>query len=291
MVDKRVSTSNMLIYAFIATIAFLCLLPMWLLVTTSLMNARELAKEGVKLFPRHISFEAYRVLLYGGINTLGTAYYVTFLSTLLGTVMALLITASAGYALSSPMLKGAGSISLYFYITMLFSGGMVPWYLINYKLGVFNNFFALVIPSLLFNPFNLFLVRNFMKQLPVSLGESARMDGASEYMIAWRIYLPLSAPVLATITLFYGLGYWNSWWNAIMLIEDQTLFPLQYLLVRIRSSLAAMRLSNISGGAERPPTIPVQNAVTLVTIGPIILLYPFLQRFFIKGIVIGAVKG
>lgn len=278
------------IYVVIALIAIVCFLPMWLLFTTSITDSKELLLEGVRIFPNNVSWEADRYLLTTGRSTIVQSYAITIYSTLVGTVLAVLMTAAAGYALSCAHLKGAGFLSLYFFITMLFSGGMVPWYLINKKLGLDNNFWALVVPSLMFSPYNMFLVRNYMKGLPVSMAESARIDGASEFVIAWRIFIPLSVPVLATITLFYALGYWNSWWNAVMLVENKDLFPLQYMLVKIRSNLKAMQVSG-AASSIRVPTQPVQNATTLATIGPILLLYPFLQRYFIKGIVIGAVKG
>lgn len=278
------------IYIVITFIAIFCFLPMWLLFTTSITSSRELLLEGVRLFPNNVSWEAYRYLMTTGRATIVQSYAITIYSTLVGTMLAVVITAAAGYALSCPRLKGAGVLSLYFFITMLFSGGMVPWYMINKKLGINDNFWALVVPSLMFSPYNMFLVRNYMKGLPVSMAESARIDGASEFVIAWRIFIPLSVPVLATVTLFYALSYWNNWWNAVMLVENKNLFPLQYMLVKIRSNLKAMQV-NGAASSIRVPTQPVQNATTLATIGPILLLYPFLQRYFIKGIVIGAVKG
>ena len=278
------------IYVFITILALICFLPMWLLFTTSITDSKELLLEGVRLFPQNVSLEAYRYLLTTGKSTIVQSYAITIYSTLVGTVLAVIMTAAAGYALSCPHLKGTSFFALYFFITMLFSGGMVPWYMINKKLGLDNNFWALVVPSLMFSPYNMFLVRNYMKGLPISMAESARIDGASEFVIAWKIFIPLSVPVLATVTLFYALGYWNSWWNAVMLVEDKELFPLQYMLVKIRSNLKAMQVSG-AASSIRVPTQPVQNAITLATIGPILLLYPFLQRYFIKGIVIGAVKG
>lgn len=176
---------------------------------------------------------------------------------------------------------------------MIFSAGIVPWYLMNRWLGLTDNILALIIPSLLFSPFNLFLVRNFMNGVPDSLRESATIDGANDLTIAFRIYLPLCTPVLATIALFYGLDYWNNWWNAIMLINDRSLYPLQFLLLQLKSEISMLNEMTMLAGAGDVtlPAESVKMATAIVTIGPIIFLYPYLQKYFVKGLVIGSVKG
>ena len=174
---------------------------------------------------------------------------------------------------------------------MVFSAGLVPWYMVSKRIGAYDNMLALIIPSLLFSPFNMFLVRNFVGGIPEALNESARMDGAGEVRIAFQIYFPLCTPVLATITLFYAIGYWNNYFNAVMLISNRKLYTLQMLLFQIQSEITAM--SKLTSGAVRvnPPKEAFKMATSVVTMGPIILLYPFLQKYFVKGIVVGAVKG
>ena len=174
---------------------------------------------------------------------------------------------------------------------MVFSAGLVPWYMINKQLGIYNNMWALIVPSLMFSPFNMFLVRNFVREIPAALNESALIDGAGEVRIAFSIYFPLCLPVLATIALFYAIGYWNNYFNAVMLIDDQKLYTLQMLLLKIQSEITA--LSKVAQGAIRanPPQESFKMAASVITMGPIILLYPFLQKYFVKGMVVGAVKG
>ena len=286
---KRLNLATAIIIFFIAMYTLICLLPMLLVLIVSITDESTLIKEGIKIIPSKISFLAYRLLFNGASGALGRSYYVTIISTLIGTVIATTISAMAAYVLNDNSFKGKNVISFYFYFTMLFNGGMVPWYLINRTLGLYNNLWALIIPSLLFSPYNMFLIRNYMKTLPVSLMESARLDGANSVTIAFRIYLPLSVPVLAAVALFYGIGYWNSWWNAIMLIDNDKWYPLQFLLLKIRSALAGLKLNGVNN--IKVPGQPLQNATTIVSIGPIIFLYPLLQRYFIKGLVVGAIKG
>jgi putative aldouronate transport system permease protein len=199
----------------------------------------------------------------------------------------------AAYTLSNKNVRYRNNLSLYFFITMIFSTGIVPWYLVCRNLKLTDNILALIVPSLLFSPFNLFLVRNFMEGIPESLRESATIDGANDITIALKIYIPLCVPVLATISLFYGLAYWNDWFNAIMLVSNQRIYPLQFLLLQLQSQIKMINdlQSNIGQGAFAPPTESIKMATMIVTIGPIVFLYPFLQRYFIKGLIIGSVKG
>lgn len=281
----------MTISLFILIVTAFCILPLYLVIITSFSNEADLSRSGFKLFPDAFSLDAYR-LLFSSESMIYRAYSITILTTAIGTAMAVTVTAMAGFCLANKKVRFRHHLALFFYFTMLFSGGMVPWYLINRSLGFYNNIWALIIPGLVFNPFNMYIVRNFMERIPDSLSESATIDGAHEVTIAFRIVMPIATPVLATITLFYGVAYWNSWWNAIMLINNPDLYPLQYLLFQLRSQLDALRLNpDAISAIGRIPGESLRMATTAVTIGPIILLYPLLQRFFIKGIVIGAIKG
>jgi len=231
-------------------------------------------------------------MFQSGSNVIN-GYAISVFVTVVGTILAVIITGLAGYTLSNKNVKYRGALGLYFFIPMVFSAGIVPWYLICITLHLKDNILALLIPNLLFSPFNLFLVRNFMDGIPDSLRESATIDGANDIIISFKIYFPLSMPVLATIGLFYGLAYWNDWWNAIMLVDSRNLYPIQYLLLQLKSQISMLRdLQYLSRtGNLTPPAESLKMAIVIITIGPIMLLYPFLQRYYVKGLVIGSVKG
>ena len=216
----------------------------------------------------------------------------TGIATVFGTIVASFITFGAGYTLANRSCRYRDGLSLYFYITMVFSAGLVPWYMMCKALGCYDNIWALIVPSLMFNPFNMFLVRNFVRGIPAELNESAKIDGAGEVRIAFTIFFPLCLPVLATIALFYAIGYWNNYFNAVMLVNNEDYYSLQMLLFKIQSQITAM--SNLMAGATHtanPPKESFKMATSVITMGPIIILYPFLQKYFVKGMVVGAVKG
>ncbi|QGQ95140.1 carbohydrate ABC transporter permease [Paenibacillus psychroresistens] len=272
--------------------ALLCTLPILLVLIVSFSDENSVLKKGYSFFPNKFSLAAYKTA-FSSSDQLISSYMVSIGVTVIGTLAAVLITGMAGYMLANRQVRYRNMIALFFFITMLFNAGLVPWYMVNDLLGFKNNFLALLIPSLLFSPFNLFLVRNFMQGLPEALLESARIEGANDGYIAFRIVFPLSMPVLATVALFYGLGYWNNWFNAIMLIDKESLYPLQYLLYKLQSEISMInQMQGISStGNLTVPKESFKMAIAIITIGPIVLLYPFLQRFIIKGLIVGAVKG
>jgi putative aldouronate transport system permease protein len=196
----------------------------------------------------------------------------------------------AAYSLSRKCLKYRNFFALAFYFTMVFNAGLVPWYIIVTKLGIKDSIWVLILP-MCFNPFNMLLMRNYFKSLPDAVIESAKIDGAGEYRIFTGIMLPMALPGLAVITLFYMLSFWNDWWMALLFINDTKLYPLQFLLRKILSNIifASKNPTMINKGAI--PQETVKMATCIVTIGPIIFVYPFIQRYFVKGITIGAVKG
>jgi len=278
-----------IIYVIIGAFALFCFLPLLLMVIVSFTSEISIIANGYSFFPAEWSLRAYR-MLFASNSLVPSAYRVTITVTLIGTLVAVLITYGAGYTLASKQCRYRDTLSLYFYITMVFSAGLVPWYMINRNMGFYNNLWALIVPSLMFSPFNMFLMRNFIRGLPEELSESARIDGAGEMRIAFSIYFPLALPVVATVTLFYAIAYWNNFFNAIMLVRDREFFPLQMLLFRIQSEITEMRMIGMVGGGL-PPREGFIMATAVITMGPIILLYPFLQKYFVKGIVVGAVKG
>ena len=283
-------TGTFFIYLFVGLFALMCLLPFLMVIIVSFTEEKSITMNGYSFFPQQWSLSAYR-MMFGKTSSVPRSYLVTTTATVVGTLIAVIITFGAGYTLANKQCRYRNGLALYFYFTMVFSAGLVPWYMVSRRIGAYNNMAALIVPSLMFSPFNMFLVRNFVNGIPDALNESARMDGAGEIRIAFQIYLPLCTPVLATITLFYAIGYWNNYFNAVMLIDDRNLYPLQMLLFQIQSEITAM--SRMAQGTIRtnPPKEAFKMATSVVTMGPIILLYPFLQKYFIKGIVVGAVKG
>lgn len=289
---RKLTISKFLIYAGVSIFTFMCLIPMVLTLMVSITDESAILKNGYSFIPGKFSLYAYRLMFQGGSSVV-RGYIISILVTVVGTFLALGITGLAAYTLSNKNVKYRNVLALFFFITMIFTSGVVPWYLICRAIGTKDNIFALLIPNLLFNPFNLFLVRNFMDGIPDSLRESATIDGANDAFIAFKIYFPLSIPVLATVGLFYGLAYWNDWWNAIMLIDNNKLFPIQYLLLQLRSQIQMLRdLQFLSRtGTTTQPSESLKMATAVITIGPIVLLYPYLQKYFVKGLIVGSVKG
>jgi putative aldouronate transport system permease protein len=284
---------NIITHTVVTLFALLCIAPMVLAIMVSVSSEQSIVKNGYSFWPEGFSLQAYRMIFSSGSQVM-RSYGVSIAVTAVGTVLAVIITCFASYSLSTRNNKYMNRMGLFFFVTMIFGAGIVPWYLISTKLGLRNNFMALVIPSLLFSPFNMFLTKNFMQGIPESLRESAVIDGANDIHVAVKIYMPLCVPIIATIALFYGLAYWNDYWNAIMLVEDTKLYPLQYMLLRLKSQISMMRdLQNLLGGTgmAMPPSESVKMATALVTIGPIVLLYPYLQKYFVSGLTIGSIKG
>lgn len=291
--SKKMTPGKVMIYLIVVLAACFCLLPLVLVVVVSFTAEEEIIRNGYSFLPGRVSVEAYKTLLKNGEEVF-RCYANSVALTAVGTVLATVITAMASYSLANPSVQYRNRISMFFFVTMVFNGGMVPWYIMCKNLGLTENYLALLIPSLIFNPFNLFLMRNYMQQLPASLMESAKLDGANDGVIAFRIYFPLCKPILATVALFYGIAYWNDWWNAIMLVSDSKMYPIQYYLMKLRSDQNFMKQLQSAGVAGRgafAPSESLQMATAAITIGPIILLYPFLQKYIVKGLVIGSVKG
>ncbi len=278
------------VYVFLGIYALLCFLPILLVFMISISDENAIRINGYRFIPGKFSLGAYELLLGETIIML-RSYGISIFITVAGTLLAVAITAMAAYAISNPTVKYRNHLALFFFFTMIFSGGIVPWYMVCRLFGFYDNILALLVPNLLFSAFNLFLTRNFMRSLPPALIESAKIDGANDFVIAFRIIFPLCAPVLATIALFYGLAYWNDWWNAIMLVDNQKLYPVQYFLFKIQSDIRMLTEIQGASGSGVLPAESTKMATAIVTIGPIVLMYPYLQRYFVKGLVIGSVKG
>lgn len=283
--------AQILILILVLLVCLFCVLPVLLVFMTSFSSEQAVQQYGYSFWPKEFSLAAYRLVFSNG-SMVFSSYRVSIIVTLVGTLGALLITYMAGYTLAAPHVRYRNVLSMVFFIPMVFSAGMVPWYMVNTLLGLKNNYLALIVPSLLFSSYNMFLTRNFLRGVPEALMESAKVDGANDITVAFRIYFPLATPVLATITLFYGVAYWNDYWNSIMLINSRVYYPLQFLLYKLKSDIQMMKdVSNMGVITGSMPSDTFKMATCVLTMGPILLLYPYLQRYFIKGLVIGSVKG
>ncbi len=282
-------------YAATGTFALLCLLPFWVALVASFSNETSLVHDGYRLWVNHFDLTAYR-LIFTGSDTVLNAYGVTILTTACGVGLTILLTSSLAYPLTVPTLKYRNAMSLFAYATMLFNGGLVPTYILTTRfLHMGNSIWVLIVPGAL-NAYNMFLMKNYFSSIPESLSESAKMDGATEIYIYFKVILPLSTPIIATIALFSAMGYWNEWFKVLLYIDNPRLFTLQYLIMRLQQQVDFLtsslnRAARSSLGNVAVPTISVRLSTAMVSMGPIILLYPLLQRYFMKGIMIGAVKG
>ena len=269
-----------------------CLMPFILVVIASFTDEATLVRVGYRFIPSQWSIEAYKAIFRS--DTIPRAYAISIFVTVVGTVMSLIITAMGAYTLSCTQVKYRNKIAFFFYFTMLFNGGMVPTYiLISKYLNLRDSIWVYIIPALL-NPWNMFMLRNFFNDIPEALKESARLEGAHEWLILFRIILPLSLPALATIGLFYALNYWNAWMEAMLYIDDEKLYTLQYIIMKIiRNINSATQIAGegAAAGTVVPPSYTIRLATAIVTIGPIVFLYPFLQKYFVGGLKVGGVKG
>ncbi len=291
-IGKEEKFVRAIFYIVITTFALICLLPFLLMITSSFMNEKEILTEGYKLIPKRISFSAYEFLFRNSKNLLAS-YRITITIAVTGTVLGLFFMSMAGYVLCRKDLKYRNQISFFMYFTTLFSGGLIPSYILMVNgLGLKDSIWAMILPGLM-SPWSIFLMRNFMKAIPDSLYESAAIDGAGDFKIYWRIYMPLAKPSLATIGLFLTLGYWNEWYNAMLYIQSAVKFPLQYFLQRIvsQANIQLLIQKGVTVNIGDLPSESIKMATAVVAIGPIILLYPFVQRYFVSGLTIGAVKG
>lgn len=283
---------NIVSYIIIIAVGLMCLLPFLLIISGSLTAESSIFQDGYRLIPGKFSVEAYKIL-FKSPDSLIQSYFITIVVAVLGTVLGLFFTSMSSYVLLRKDFKWRNVFAFYFFFTTLFSGGLVPWYILMVKyLGMKDNPVALLLPGL-FNVFYMLIMRSFMRSIPDSLIESARIDGAGDFQIFIRIMFPLITPALATIGLFIALGYWNEWFNAMMFMDNEKYFTLQYYLYRVLNSMTFA--STVAEKANIPlPDMPTESfklAMTVIATGPIILLYPAVQKYFIKGITIGAVKG
>ncbi|MDR2079702.1 MAG: carbohydrate ABC transporter permease [Treponema sp.] len=277
---------------FVLTFAVLCLLPFVMMVSASVSDENVVMTEGIGILPKGFSLEAYKIALKNPKYIIGS-YIVTILLTLTGTGVGLFLIAMTGYALYRPDFFIRNKISFFFYFTTLFSAGLAPSYIwMTRYLNLRNNYLAVLLP-LLMSPWLIILMRNFMKSIPYEITESGKVDGAGDFRIFISLIFPMMKPALATIGLFLALSYWNEWYNSMLYLPNMDYKPLQYYLYKIVNEAAALRQS-LAGSVViigALPTTTLKMATAVLATGPIILLYPFVQKYFISGIVVGSVKG
>lgn len=278
-------------YILVIALALFCVIPFIMMISGSLSDNAEIVKHGYSLLPRGFSTRAY-TSLFEYPDQILRAYGVTIVTTVVGTVVGLLLTSMAGYVLARKDFKQRNGVGFMIYFTTLFGGGLVPWYIVlTSVLHLKNSYWGLIIPMLL-SPFNIFLFKNFLKSVPDSLIESARIDGAGDFYIYWKIVLPLAKAALATIGLFTALGYWNDWYLSSLLITDPNKYKLQFLLNNILQNSQYMAQASLAGSAQKTmPSETVKLATAIIVTGPVVLFYPFAQRYFVEGLTIGSVKG
>ena len=288
--DRRVF--NIISVVLLSLLTLFCTLPFWLILSGSFTSQDSILTDGYRLLPKIFSLEAYQFLFKAPEDMLH-AYGVTIFVTAVGTFSSMIVTSMAAYVLSSRDFTYRNTVSFFFYFTTVFGGGLVPWYIFNMKYLHFkNNYISLILPTLV-NVTYLLILKSYMANIPEAVFESARLDGANDWTIYRRIALPLSKAGLATVGLFIALIYWNDWYAAMLYIDDDRMYPLQYYLNDILNKSQGMMNAAARAGipSAQVPSEPVKLAMTVVATGPIVLLYPFLQKYFVKGVTIGAVKG
>ena len=290
--DKR---EQILITIFVGILCVVVLIPFLLLVSISLSKEEDILFNGYKLIPQHLSLDAYK-FVFSSPGKIFQAYKVTIFYSLISMVLSTLLMSMIAYPLTRKKLKGRRALSFYLYFTMLFSGGLVPSYiLITQYLKLSNSILVYIIPSLI-NPWNIFMLRSFFSDLPESMIESVKIDGASEYRIFWSFILPLSKPVIATVALTTFLVKWNEWFTCMLYINDTELYSLQFLLQSIMDNIKLLQELDASGSGRlidmaQIPSETTRMVMTVVVAGPAVLVFPFFQKYFVKGLTVGSVKG
>ena len=287
---NRVATIILTILVIIA------MLPILLIVIASFSAESSLIRNGYTYWPEQWSLDAYYYMVKQSIMIL-RSYGVSFLVTFVGTALSVIITTMLAYPMSRKSFKYRNALAFFVFFTMLFNGGIVPSYIMWTKFfHIKNTIWALIIPNYLVSAFNVILVKNYYQNsVPDSLIEAAQLDGASELKIFFKVMLPLAVPTVATISLFTGICYWNDWTNGLYYISNEKLYSIQQLLMKIMNNIQAMRSSSnaalIGTGAIDLPGTSIRMAMAVIGILPIMLIYPFVQKYLVKGVVVGAVKG
>ena len=279
------------VHAALILLSLACLLPFIMILSVSLTSEEAIAANGYNLIPSVFSLEAYQYV-FQNPGEVTSAYLTTIFVTVFGTIVGTLIMTMLAYPMSRPDFRFKNAFSFYVYFTMLFSGGLVPTYLLVTKyLGLKDTVWALIVPILL-SGWNVMLLRMFLSSIPSALIEAANLEGASEFRIFFSIVIPLGKVGIVTVALFTALNFWNDWYQAMLYIDHGDLTTLQYMLYRVMNKVnLAKEYSEMSGSAAKLPNENLRMALCVVAAGPMLLVFPFFQKYFAKGIVVGGVKG
>lgn len=294
MKRNKFTTFDWVIYILVGLFSLLCLYPFLLVVGGSLSNDSDLLKYGFKVIPKNPTLAAYKAMFMQSSAILN-GYKITTIVTSVGTIGSLIFNSMMAFVISRQNFKARKFFNILVLIPILFNGGMVPWYIVCVRyLHLKDTIWALILPMMA-NGWYIFLMRNFFNSVPQSLYEVAKIEGAGDFLIFRKIYFQLSKPMFATLGLFTCLGYWNDWWLGMMLVDDTSIQPLQLLLRNIISNLQFLQSMNTSPELQKIligiPGEALKMTMVIITIGPMILVYPLLQKHFVKGIMVGAVKG
>ncbi len=279
------------IVLFMLILCFVTLYPVWYTIVISFNDSSDALRGGIYWFPRKFSLESYRTVFMD--KSIIRAFGVTVARTVIGTVTSVLFTAMVGYAFSKKHIMGNKIYMLLGTVTMFFGGGLIPYFILLKNIGLYDNFWVYIIPSL-FNFYNMIIFMSFFRELPAGLEESAKLDGANDLVVFIRIIVPLSMPVIATIALFNGVWHWNDYFSGVMYTNNADLQPIQTFLYRIVASASASKaVVSLPAGvsAQQVSSQSVRLATMVVTTAPIICVYPFMQKYFVKGMMIGSIKG
>lgn len=289
-------TFNRVATILLTVLVIITLLPIILIVIASFTEEQTLIRDGYTFFPKNFSLDAYYYMVKQGA-VIVRAYGVSIFVTVVGTCLSVLLTTMLAYPMSRKSFKFRNALAFFVFFTMLFNGGIVPSYIMWTKfLHIKDTIWALIIPNYLVTAFNVILVKNFYQNsIPDSLVEAAQIDGASEFTIFRKIMFPLAVPTVATISLFTGICYWNDWTNGLYYISDEKLYSIQLLLMKIMNNIQALRSNSTAAllgtGTVDLPGTSIRMAMAVIGILPILLIYPFVQKYLVKGVVVGAVKG
>lgn len=294
---KKTTVGNILVNIFFVLISITFIVPFMYVVAVSFTSEADVAKYGYNLIPKNLSLDAYRYVFANPAQVL-QAYKITAIFSLGGTLLSVLVMALTAYPLSKPNFKYKKIITLYIFFTMIFSGGLIPSYILNTKyLHLSNTIWVYILPTLA-GGFQIIMIRTFFQQLPGSLAESAKIDGASELKIFFRIMLPLSTPVIATVSFMILIGKWNDWNTSLLYIDDANLYSLQYLLQKIlreadfvKSMVRDMPSAAKMVDGTELPSESMKFALAVVVSGPMLVIFPFFQKYFAGGLTLGSVKG
>lgn len=282
-------------HAVMIFFSLMAMIPFWLLIASSLASETSVAQGGYSFFPKDISLDAYKYI-FDEWAQIGHAYLITIIVTIIGTLASVLMVTAFSYGMTKTKVRGIHVIFLLVVVTMLFNGGIVSQYFIYTNVvHIKDTIFALIVPNLMMNAFNVVLIKNYIRtSIPGELMEAAEVDGANQFLIFFKIVIPLSTPIMATIGLLTAISYWNDWNNGLYYVTKTNLYSIQMLLNKMNESVTFLQSNSdaaIGMDLSKLPTSTMRMAIAVVAILPILIIYPFFQKYFAKGITMGSVKG